>query len=73
MKLKVLKKFVDKYSGEFYIEDMILTVSEKRAKELLAHPLELVQEIKEEKSAEEVMANVEVKTSKKSKKTVETN
>lgn len=76
MKLKVLKKFVDKNNGEFYIEDMILTVSAKRGAELLAHPLELVEEIEEEKSeepsisAEEAMANVEVKkTSKKSKST----
>lgn len=79
IKLRVLKRFTDKNTSELYLEDMIIEVNAKRGAELLAHPLELVEEIKEEKSessksAEEVMANVEVKkTSKKSKKVVQDN
>lgn len=77
IKLRVLKRFTDKETSELYLEGMILDVSEKRGKELLGHPLDLVEEIKEEEpsiSAEEAMANVEVKkTSKKSKKVVQDN
>lgn len=69
MKLKVLKSFNDKYTDVLYTEGQVLEVTEKRAKELLSHPLELVEVIEEDKevkSSEEVMANIDVKpTSRK--------
>lgn len=47
MKLKILKKFTDKNTGELYTEGLIIDVKDKRGEELLAHPLELVEEILE--------------------------
>lgn len=72
MKLKVLKSFNDKYTDALYTEGQILEVTEKRAKELISHPLELVEVIeegKEVKSAEEVMANIDVKPTSRRKTT----
>lgn len=43
MKLKVLKKFSDKNTSELYLEGTIIDVKEDRAKELLNHPLDLVE------------------------------
>lgn len=68
MKLKVLKRFTDKNTSELYLEGMIIEVNAKRGAELLAHPLELVEEVIEESSTKEVKT-----TSKKSKKIVQDN
>jgi hypothetical protein len=72
MKLKVLKSFNDKYTDVLYTEGQVLEVTEKRAKELLSHPLELVEVIEEDKevkSAEGVMANIDVKPTSRRKTT----
>lgn len=72
MKLKVLKSFNDKYTDALYTEGQILEVTEKRAKEIISHPLELVEVIeegKEVKSAKEVMANIDVKPTSRRKTT----
>lgn len=49
MKLKVLKAFHDKNTDELYEVGKELEVDAKRGKELLAHSLSLVEEIKEKK------------------------
>ena len=46
MKLKVLKGFRDKNSGEMYKVGDQIEVSEERGQELLDHPLKLVEEVK---------------------------
>lgn len=50
MKLKVLKAFHDKNTDELYEVGKELEVDAKRGKELLAHSLSLVEEIKEKKN-----------------------
>ena len=68
MKLKILKKFTDKNTGELYIPDMEIEVKDKRGEEILAHPLELAEKIEEKSiAAEMVMANVDVKPIKKTR------
>lgn len=49
MKLKVLKAFHDKNTDELYEVGKEIEVDAKRGKELLAHSLSLVEEIKEKK------------------------
>ena len=51
MKLKVLKVFNDKYTGQLYKINDVIEVNEERAKEILNHPLELVEEVVEELEA----------------------
>lgn len=46
MKLKVLKGFRDKNSGEHYSPGQQIEVSEERGTELLDHPMNLVEEVK---------------------------
>lgn len=48
MKLKVLKSFVDKENGKFYNVGETIEVSDKRAKEILSHPLEIAEKIAED-------------------------
>ena len=52
MKLKVLKKFSDKYTNKVYTIGDEIEVNEKRGKELLGHSLELVEVIAEEQTEE---------------------
>lgn len=52
MILKVKQIFVDKYTNEEYKVGQILDVKDKRGKEILAHPNDLVEEVKESKSKE---------------------
>lgn len=66
MKLKVLKSFTDKYSGEFYTSGLIIDVKDKRGEELLSHPLELVEKIEEPKDETTVNDSPKVKRTKKS-------
>ena len=49
MKLKVLKSFKDKNSGEMYKAGQTIEVEDERGQELLAHPLKLVEEVKAKK------------------------
>jgi hypothetical protein len=56
MKLKVLQAFHDKDSNELYEIGKELEVTEKRGKELLAHPLSLVSQIQEPKKTSNTKA-----------------
>lgn len=67
MKLKILKKFSDKNTGELYTPGSIIEVANKRGEELLAHPLELVEKIEEPKDETTVNDAPKVKRTKKSK------
>jgi hypothetical protein len=49
MKLKVLKAFKDKETGEMRKVGEVIEVTDERGAELLNHPLELVAESKEVK------------------------
>ena len=49
MKLKVLKAFKDKETGEMRKVGEVIEVTDERGAELLAHPLKLVSESKEVK------------------------
>ena len=49
MKLKVLKEFKDKETGEMRKVGEVIEVTDERGAELLNHPLELVTESKEVK------------------------
>lgn len=55
MKLKVLKSFVDKTNGKKYNIGDVIDVTDSRGKEILSHPLELVEviELTKKKKAEE--------------------
>lgn len=53
MKLKVLKAFHDKNTDELYEVGKEIEVDAKRGKELLAHSLSLVEEIKEKKQVKD--------------------
>ncbi len=53
MKAKVIKKFRDKYTGDMYAVDDVITVTKKRYNEILETG-KLVEEVKEEKVTEEV-------------------
>lgn len=47
VKLKVLKSFYDKEKQVTRQIDEVIEVSEKRASEILSHPLELVEKVEE--------------------------
>ena len=49
MKLKVVKAFKDKETGEMRKVGEVIEVTDERGEELLNHPLELVSESKEVK------------------------
>lgn len=66
MKLKILKKFTDRYTGELYTEGLVINVKDKRGEELLSHPLELVEKIEEPKDETTVNAAPKAKRTKKS-------
>jgi hypothetical protein len=69
MKVKVLKKFIDKHSGEIHKEGKILTVSKERFEEILSVD-KLIEEIAENDTVEP--STVKKKTTKKAaKKTAE--
>jgi hypothetical protein len=65
MKVKVLKKFIDKYSGEIHKEGKILTVSEERFEEILKVD-KLIEEVTEKTTVEPSTAKK--KTTKKATK-----
>lgn len=67
MKLKILKKFSDKNTGELYTPGLVIDVANKRGEELLSHPLELVEKIEEPKDETTVSDAPKVKRTKKSK------
>lgn len=46
MKVKVLKKFRDKYSGEYHKKDKILVISKERYEEICKVDKNLVEEVK---------------------------
>lgn len=52
MKVKVLKKFKDKYNGKVYKVDDVITVSKERYAEILTVG-KLVEEFKEDKKTAE--------------------
>lgn len=66
MKLKILKNFTDKNTGELYTTGLIIDVKDKRGEELLSHPLELVEKIEEPKDETTVNAAPKTKRTKKS-------
>ena len=66
MKLKILKKFTDKNTGELYTEGLIIDVKDKRGEELLSHPLELVEKIEEPKEETTINDAPKAKRTKKS-------
>ena len=51
MKAKVLKKFRDKYSGEYHKAGKILNISRERYEEICKVDKSLVEEVKETKKA----------------------
>ena len=68
MKLKILKNFTDKNTGELYTPGLIIDVKDKRGEELLSHPLELVEKIDEPTlDNETVVTAPKTKRTKKSK------
>lgn len=60
IKLKILKKFNDRYTGELYTEGLVIEVSKERANELLNHKLELVEVIKDTTIKEDDLVNKEI-------------
>lgn len=58
MKVKVIKRFKDKHTGEVYPVGKILTISEDRFAEILTVG-KLVEEIKEKKAAKKTAKKVE--------------
>lgn len=71
MKLKVLKTFSDKNTGELYTKDLTIEVSNERGKELLAHPLDLVENVDENPVMDKIIDEVveEFKEEQKKKTT----
>lgn len=65
MKVKVLKKFIDKHSGEIHEEGKFLTVSKERFEEILKAG-NFVEEITEKTTVED--STVKKKTPKKATK-----
>lgn len=53
MELKAKKNFVDKISNKDHRKDEIIKVDEKRGKELLNSPYNVVEEVKKENKNEE--------------------
>lgn len=51
MKLKVLKCFVDKVNGKSYNINDVIEVTDARGKEILSHPLELVEVVESEEKS----------------------
>lgn len=65
MKVKVLKKFIDKHSGEIHEEGKILTVSKERFEEIFKVD-KLIEEVTEKPAVEP--STVKKKTPKKATK-----
>lgn len=59
MKLKVLKCFVDKVNGKTYNVDDVIDVSDARGKEILSHPLELVEVVESEEKSKKKKSDSE--------------
>lgn len=59
MKLKVLKSFVDKVNGKTYNVDDVIDVSDARGKEILSHPLELVEVVESEEKSKKKKSDSE--------------
>lgn len=65
MRLVIKKVFRDKHTKEVYKVDSIIEFEDERAKELLSDPRKLVEEIKEAKAEEEIIAEEPKKATKK--------
>lgn len=58
-KIKVLKRFHDKETGQVYNVGEIVEVTEKRAKEIISHPLEVAELLEAETKPVETEIPVE--------------
>ena len=65
MRLLIKNVFRDKNTKEVYKVDSIIEFEDERAKELLSDPRKLVEEIKEAKAEEEIIAEEPKKATKK--------
>lgn len=61
MKLKVISQFRDKHTNEHYSVGQIITVTEKRGKEILSSEYNVAELIKEEPKVEEANLEEDVK------------
>jgi hypothetical protein len=68
VKLKVLKSFYDKEKLITYHIDEVIEVSEKRASEILSHPLELAEKVEEVVEKEKTVTTENVITEQPKRK-----